>query len=396
MDSTYGYIKVNGGIDSEESYPYVGTNSDCAFDPSGVAATVSSFVNINSASESTLMTKVALVGPVCAFVDNSQSTFTFYSEDIVRPSDLCITSTCRDSCLLVYFVKSPYGQKYWIVRNSVFWLVETRGSAGVNVTSLDAEWSAFKLKYATRGSRTYNYSWKTHCFITEQLPQMEKHSTTNAQHVSFARQHRLEKERSSDSCEDAGAVPSYTGALESQHFIRTGQLVELSEQNLIDCSQDFGNLGCEGGRADQAFEYIIQNKGVDLEELYPYAFKTMPCAFDKGAVGATMSSFHTVPQMSEEQLQIAVATVGPVAVVIDAEHDDFFQYDQGIYDNPFCRASEVNYGLLVVGYGTTNGIDYWICKNSMGPDWGERGYIRMARNKQNQCGIATSATYPEI
>ncbi|XP_049272529.1 cathepsin L-like [Rhipicephalus sanguineus] len=199
---------------------------------------------------------------------------------------------------------------------------------------------------------------------------------------------------------------SATGAVESQHFIRTGQLVDLSEQNLIDCSQDFGNLGCEGGRADQAFEYIIQNKGVDLEELYPYAFKTMPCAFDKGAVGATLSGFHIVPQMSEEQLQIAVATVGPVAVVIDAAHDDFFQYHQepsffssrflGIYNNPFCSASDVNYGLLVVGYGTANGIDYWICKNSMGPDWGEHGYIRMARNKQNQCGIATSATYPEI
>nr|XP_054922434.1 procathepsin L-like isoform X2 [Dermacentor andersoni] len=189
---------------------------------------------------------------------------------------------------------------------------------------------------------------------------------------------------------------SATGAVESHHFIKTGQLVDLSEQNLIDCSQDFGNLGCEGGRADQAFEYIIQNKGIDLEELYPYASKTMPCAFDKGAVGATISGFRTVPQSSEEQLQAVVATVGPVAVAVDATHDDFFQYDQGIYTNPFCSTSDVNYGLLIVGYGTVNGIDYWICKNSMGPDWGEHGYIRMARNKGNQCGIATLATYPEV
>lgn len=117
MDSTYGYIKVNGGIDSEESYPYVGTKSDCAFDPSGVAATVSSFVNINSATESTLMTKVALVGPVCAFVDNSQSTFTFYSEGVYHDSG-CLKDSMRQAVLIVGYGATKDGQKYWIVRNS--------------------------------------------------------------------------------------------------------------------------------------------------------------------------------------------------------------------------------------------------------------------------------------
>ncbi|KAK8764196.1 hypothetical protein V5799_033195 [Amblyomma americanum] len=156
---------------------------------------------------------------------------------------------------------------------------------------------------------------------------------------------------------------SAVGAVESHNYIKTGKLVELSEQNLIDCSQDFGNLGCEGGRVDQAFEYIIHNGGIELEQLYPFVEKTMPCTFDRGAVGAKISKYNTVSQGSEKQLQSVVATLGPVAVAVDASNDDFFQYDQGIYNNPLCSSTNVNYALLVVGYGTVDGKDYWICKN---------------------------------
>ncbi|KAL1444788.1 hypothetical protein MTO96_029460 [Rhipicephalus appendiculatus] len=294
-------------------------NLDCAFDPTGVAATVSSFVNINSATETTLMTKVALVGPVCAFVDNRQSTFTFYSEGVYHDSG-CVKDGMYQAVLIVGYGATKDGQKYWIVRNS------------------------------------WGTNWGQDGYI-------------------------LIRRDSHNECGIAS-------------FITNDNIGQVTIVD--DVFSSLSDIGCEGGRADQAFEYIIQNKGIDLEELYPYASETMPCAFDKGAVGATISSFHTVPQMSEEQLQIAVATVGPVAVVVDAAHDDFFQYHQGIYNNPFCSASDVNYGLLVVGYGTADGKDYWICKNSMGSDWGEHGYIRMTRNKQNQCGIATSATYPEI
>lgn len=325
----------------------------------------------------------------------------------------------------------------------------TCDSAEVNETNLNEEWELFKVKFKkyypsqsedetrklaffrnslkiaehnrrhARGKVGYKRIVNT---FADMLPEETKR-TTAARRLSLSSQRNKQVHKSTSSrvfntsllpenidWRDKGAVTpvktqgpclatwafSAAGAVESHHFIRTGQLVELSEQNLIDCSQDFGNLGCEGGRTDQAFEYIIQNKGIDLEELYPYVSKTMPCSFNKGAVGATLSGYHTIPQMSEEQLQIAVATMGPVAVVIDAAHDDFFQYHQGIYDNPFCSSTDVNYGLLVVGYGTSNGKDYWICKNSMGPDWGEHGYIRMARNKESQCGIATSATYPQV
>ncbi|XP_037578748.1 cathepsin L-like isoform X2 [Dermacentor silvarum] len=247
---------------------------------------------------------------------------------------------------------------------------------------MEDEWNAFKVKYGKYYSSQLEDETRKLQFLQNRLEIAEHNKRYARGEVTYTR--------------IVNKFADMTGAVESHHFIQTGQLVDLSEQNLIDCSQDFGNLGCEGGRTDQAFEYIIQNKGIDLEELYPYASKTMPCAFDKGAVGATISGFRTVPHSSEEQLEAVVANVGPVAVVVDAGHDDFFQYHQGIYNNPFCSTTDVNYGLLVVGYGAANGIDYWICKNSIGPDWGEHGYIRMVRNNANQCGIATLATYPEV
>jgi len=190
---------------------------------------------------------------------------------------------------------------------------------------------------------------------------------------------------------------SATGALEGQHFRKTGQLVSLSEQNLIDCSGKYGNEGCNGGLMDQAFDYIKHNHGIDTEQSYPYKHKQGRCHYKKQSIGATDTGFVDVTSGDETKLMEAVATVGPISVAIDASHETFQFYSTGVYDELDCSSEELDHGVLTTGYGVAdNGQEYWLVKNSWGPGWGENGYIKMSKNKNNQCGIATQASYPLV
>jgi len=189
---------------------------------------------------------------------------------------------------------------------------------------------------------------------------------------------------------------SATGALEGQHRRKLGKLVSLSEQNLIDCSKKYGNEGCNGGLMDNAFNYIKENKGLDTEQAYPYEGTEGTCRFKRSTIGALDTGFVDLPQGDEEKLKEAVATVGPVSVAIDASHESFQFYSKGVYTEPQCSSEELDHGVLVVGYGTEDQQDYWLVKNSWGTTWGDKGYVKMARNQQNQCGIASQASYPMV
>ncbi|XP_062378390.1 procathepsin L-like [Sardina pilchardus] len=187
-----------------------------------------------------------------------------------------------------------------------------------------------------------------------------------------------------------------TGSLEGQTFRKTGKLVSLSEQQLVDCSRDYDNYGCGGGLPDPAYQYIKDNGGIDTEESYPYEAKDGKCRFKPDSVGATCTGFVDITSGDENALQKAVATVGPVSVLIDAEHSSFQMYESGVYEEPDCNPENLDHAVLAVGYGSENGKDYWLVKNSWGLSWGDKGYIKMTRNKHNQCGIASSANYPLV
>nr|XP_020446640.1 cathepsin L1-like [Monopterus albus] len=189
---------------------------------------------------------------------------------------------------------------------------------------------------------------------------------------------------------------SATGALEGQNFRKTGKLVSLSEQQLVDCSGDYGNMGCMGGLMNYAFQYIKDNGGIDTEESYTYEAQDGKCRYNPAAVGATCTGYVDVKEGDEDALKEAVATIGPVSVGIDASSMSFQLYQSGVYDEMECSSTDLDHGVLAVGYGTEEGKDYWLVKNSWGLAWGDKGYIMMSRNKHNQCGIATASSYPLV
>ncbi|XP_072174331.1 cathepsin L2-like [Diadema setosum] len=190
---------------------------------------------------------------------------------------------------------------------------------------------------------------------------------------------------------------SATGSLEGQHFAKTGKLVGLSAQNLLDCSQAEGNYGCSGGFMDAAFQYVIDNHGIDTEASYPYVAKDESCRFQASSVGATCTGYEDIPSGDEEALTKAIAGVGPISVAIDASQASMQFYESGVYNEPNCSSTSVDHAVLVVGYNSTaQGEEYYIIRNCWGTNWGINGYVWMSRNKNNQCGIATMASYPLV
>lgn len=188
---------------------------------------------------------------------------------------------------------------------------------------------------------------------------------------------------------------STIAAVEGINKIVTGELVSLSEQELVDCDRSY-NAGCDGGLMDYAFEFIINNGGIASESDYPYSGLNGQCDFslaNKKVV--TIDGYEDVPPYDEKALKKAVAHQ-PVSVAIEAGGRALQLYESGVFTGR-CGVA-LDHGVVVVGYGTENGVDYWLVRNSWGPKWGEEGYIKIQRNvvdtHTGKCGIVMEASYP--
>jgi hypothetical protein len=193
---------------------------------------------------------------------------------------------------------------------------------------------------------------------------------------------------------------STTGSTEGRYFVATGKLVSLSEQQLVDCSKKEGNLGCSGGLMDHGFAYL-EKAGSCTEESYPYKAvggkceeKTCTKAIEKSEV----TGFKDVQSDDEDALKEAVSQ-GPVSIAIEADHQAFQFYKGGVLTK--ACGTQLDHGVLVVGYGTSDGTDYWKVKNSWGPVWGSSGYISLERGKspdgsKGECGLLQQPSYPVI
>ena len=189
---------------------------------------------------------------------------------------------------------------------------------------------------------------------------------------------------------------STTGAVEGVHFVSTGKLVSLSEQQLVDCSSAEGNQGCNGGMMDYAFKYIIDNGGITSESNYPYNGVQGSC--NQAAADKPVAIIHGYKDVGATDAELMAALAQqPVSVAIEADQSTFQFYSSGVL-TAACGTS-LDHGVLAVGYGTLGGVDYYKIKNSWGESWGMDGYILLGRGSQynggqGQCGILMAASYP--
>jgi len=192
---------------------------------------------------------------------------------------------------------------------------------------------------------------------------------------------------------------SATGAIEGRVEIATGKLLSLSEQQIVDCSEDNGNQGCDGGLMDFVFQYVTDN-GICSEDDYVYeGDKHDTCAASKckPVVPAhEVNGFVDVHPQDVKALMEALAQ-GPVSVAVEADETVFQFYKKGVLTGK-CGAN-LDHGVLAVGYGKNeNGEEFWKVKNSWGPGWGDEGYIYLSRNHTGpgECGILLQASYPVV
>jgi len=190
---------------------------------------------------------------------------------------------------------------------------------------------------------------------------------------------------------------STTGSMEGAWQIATGKLVSLSEQQLVDCSQKFGNMGCNGGLMDNGFKYAEQN-AMCTEDSYPYkaaAGKCQAATCTTGIPKAGVTGFKDVKPQDLDSMASAVAQQ-PVSIAIEADQRVFQLYHTGVLTGT-C-GTKLDHGVLAVGYGTMNGTDYWKVKNSWGASWGSEGYILLEKNKNpaGECGIKMQPSYPVV
>lgn len=189
---------------------------------------------------------------------------------------------------------------------------------------------------------------------------------------------------------------SATGSIEGAYAIANKNLVSFSEQQLVDCSTDEGNMGCNGGLMDYAFTYVETSK-LETESDYPYTAMDGDCDYKAAKGKITLGGFKDVTANSPDQLEAAVA-LGPVSVAIEADTGVFQSYTSGIISSKGC-GTNLDHGVLVVGYGTEGGKDFWILKNSWGSSWGESGYFRVLKTKTSGpgiCGLQMQPSYPTL
>merc|ERR1712010_439952 len=189
--------------------------------------------------------------------------------------------------------------------------------------------------------------------------------------VDYRNENRVTPVKDQGQCGSCWAF-SATGGIEGVWSKNMGELVSVSEQQMVDCAQG----GCNGGHMINGWTSVASNGGIMSEESYPYTAKDGNCHFDDGEVVSHVTGYEEVSP-HESSMEAALVEIGyPISIGVHAG-SSFQHYSSGVYSDNSCKNGQLNHAILVVGYDKTGSEPYWIVKNSWGGAWGDHGYINM-------------------
>eukprot|EP01060_Flectonema_neradi_P024305 TRINITY_DN32_c1_g1_i4.p1 TRINITY_DN32_c1_g1~~TRINITY_DN32_c1_g1_i4.p1 ORF type:complete len:339 (+),score=71.63 TRINITY_DN32_c1_g1_i4:53-1069(+) len=236
--------------------------------------------------------------------------------------------------------------------------------------------------------------WDGECTACKRFPELR--NLKNATSWDWTTKGAVTKVKNQGQCGSCWSFGT-TGDIEGTWFLAGHSLTSLSEQELVSC--DKTDDGCGGGLQEQAFAWVIKQGGLTTEENYPYTAgsgRAGSCEEAKTKpIAASIKTWYQVSKNAEGESKIEsqLPSVGPITIGINAT--PMQDYKGGI-DNPkFCSGLELDHAVLIVGFGTENGVDYWKIKNSWAADWGEEGYYRIVRG-ENKCGLANDAVHSVV
>ena len=230
-------------------------------------------------------------------------------------------------------------------------------------------------------------------------PKVQIFEETNALEVNWVDAGAVTPVKNQGSCGSCWAF-STTGSLEGAHFVATGELLSFSEQQLVSCAGlNYGNYGCYGGLASQAYNYYEAGHNAELESVYPYASgagQMFACTYDASSTTAvSVADYTAVTADSPSQMKAALVQQ-PLAVAIEADQMVFQTYSSGVLTSDAGCGYNLDHAVLAVGYGTdSSGQDYWLIKNSWDTTWGDQGYIKLGMDStKGACGVQMEPEFP--